>query len=48
MLIPNLDKRHPLVTSTQSLAERLLELLSMVEEAPEGDEGDRLLGRLFK
>jgi pilus assembly protein CpaE len=48
MLIPNLDKRHVLVTSTVALAERLVQLLEAVEEEePKDDSGERLLGRLF-
>ncbi|MBN1642888.1 MAG: response regulator [Anaerolineae bacterium] len=48
MLIPNLDKRHVLVTSTRALGERLLQLMATVDEGPEDDAGERLLGRMFR
>ena len=48
MVIPNLDKRHVLVTSTRALTERLLQAMAAVTEETEDDSGERLLGRLFK
>jgi pilus assembly protein CpaE len=47
VLIPNLDKRHALVTSTRGFAERLLQLLAAVGEELEPDADERPLGRLF-
>jgi len=48
VLIPNLDRRHPLVQQTKAFAERLLEALAV--QAEEGDESppERPLGRLFQ
>jgi pilus assembly protein CpaE len=48
VLIPNLDRRHPLVQQTKAFAERLLEAFAL--EAEEGDEAppERPLKRLFR
>lgn len=48
VLIPNLDRRHPLVEQTKALAEGLLEALAV--QAEEGDEPppERPLRRLFR
>jgi pilus assembly protein CpaE len=48
MLIPNLDRRHPLAQQTTAFAERLLESVAMQIE--EGDESppERPLRRLFR
>ncbi|HUT21135.1 MAG TPA: response regulator [Anaerolineae bacterium] len=48
VLIPNLDRRHPLVEQTKAFAERLLE--AFAEEAKEGGEPppERPLRRLFR
>jgi pilus assembly protein CpaE len=48
LLIPNLDRRHPLVQQTRAFTERLLEIFAV--QAEEGDEppAERPLRRLFR
>jgi len=48
VLIPNLDRRHPLVEQTKALAARVLEAFAEEVEGKEVEPPERPLGRLFR
>jgi pilus assembly protein CpaE len=48
VLIPNLDRRHPLMQQTKAFAERLLEAFAVEAEEEEGSSSERPLKRLFR
>jgi pilus assembly protein CpaE len=48
VLIPNLDRRHPLVEQTRAFAARVLEVLTEEAERKEEEPPERPLGRLFR
>jgi pilus assembly protein CpaE len=48
ILMPNVEKRLPLIEQTMQFAQRLLEACKVVEESEEGKDEERPLGRLFR
>ncbi len=48
VLIPNLDRRHPLIEQTRAFAARVLEVLAEEAEGKEEQPPERPLGRLFR
>jgi pilus assembly protein CpaE len=48
ILMPNVDKRSPLIEQTMQFAQRLLQSFEVVEESEEGKDEERPLGRLFR